>query len=139
MNKVTEQVLAAVTVDGVVDHETLKTVWMEIGEYRQKNKEAAKEAAKASKEATKAELAERGKAYFGTLKEGDRIAYTMANGSVVEGTVGKMKEGAKRAHIVLDVIPESTSKKPTADRYVDYSQINVPEDFVAENSAEAVA
>ena len=78
------------------------------------------EAAKAAREAEQNAKGKLGKAYFATLKEGDKISWTMADGTVVEGTVGKQKDGAKTLHVILDEIPEGSKK---ADRYIGFDKL----------------
>lgn len=135
MNKLTEDLIAQVTdAEGKVDYATLKEVWKDLTAYRHDNKEEAAKAEQAVKTAAKVELATLGKAYLDTLNVGDKIAYTKADGTVLEGTLGEQKAGAKRAHIVLNEVPAGSKG---ADRYIAYEQINVPEDFVVEATAAA--
>lgn len=79
-------------------------------------------------------LAQRGKAWFATLKVGDPITWHDTKSmTVIEGTVGETKKGAVRAHCILNEIPAgSKAQNPRADRYVPYNQLFVPADFVVE-------
>lgn len=81
------------------------------------------------KEENKAK-AEIGEVYFSSLKEGDPISWYMADGTILNGVVGKQGENAKTAHCVLT---EYTSKRP--DRYVKFEKIIVSEEFKMEKIA----
>lgn len=103
-----------------VDYTALKEVMEQLSAVRKSAKEANEAYVKEQKATDKAVKAEAGKAYAATLAEGDRVKYTMANGSVIEATVGKQKDGAKTLHVVLDAIPEGSK---TADRHVAFDKL----------------
>lgn len=125
------QELAQLVIDGAEDFEMLKEAIDILVKERVARKAQAKEDAKAARDADQNAKGEIGKAWFATLKEGDAIAWTMADGSVITGTVGKQKEGAKTAHLIKDEVPEG--KK--ADAYVPFYKLNVPADFKVEAAA----
>ena len=129
------QELAQLVIDGAEDFEMLKETIDILVKERVARKAQAKEDAKAARDADQNAKGEIGKAWFATLKEGDAIAWTMADGSVITGTVGKQKEGAKTAHLIKDEVEEG--KK--ADAYVPFYKLNVPAGFEMPVKAEAVA
>ena len=85
----------------------------------------------------KAEVAKRARAWFATLKEGEPITWHDSKSlNVIEGTVGKQKEGNIRAHVLLNEIPaNSKAQNPKPDRYVPFENLFVPADFVMEEVA----
>lgn len=89
---------------------------------RAEAKEAYKKIVKAEKDSAKAELAKIGKAYFATLSIGDAVSYKRADGTIINGTVGEVKAGAKNATVIL---PEGSYEKNPA-RHPSYDQIIVP-------------
>ena len=91
---------------------------------------AQKEQAKADKEV----LADRARAYWATLSIGDPVAYKKVDGTILEGTVGEVKEGSKNAHVILNEVPAG-AKSDNLNRYPAYNTICVPEDFVAVTAA----
>ena len=127
--EIAKQVIDLATVDGNFDFDLFKDTIDVLVKERVARKEAGKEAAKAAREAEQNAKGELGKAYFATLKEGDKISWTMADGTVVEGTVGKQKDGAKTAHLLKN----EYEKKP--DAYVPFYKINVPADFTMQATA----
>ena len=127
--EIAKQVIDLATVDGNFDFDLFKDTIDVLVKERVARKEAGKEAAKAAREAEQNAKGELGKAYFATLKEGDKISWTMADGTVVEGTVGKQKDGAKTAHLLKN----EYEKKP--DAYVPFYKINIPVDFTMQASA----
>ena len=127
--EIAQQVIDLATVDGNFDFDLFKDTIDVLVKERVARKEAGKEAAKAAREAEQNAKGELGKVYFATLKEGDKISWTMADGTVIEGTVGKQKDGAKTAHLLKN----EYEKKP--DTYVPFYKINVPVDFTMQASA----
>ena len=127
--EIAKQVIDLATVDGNFDFDLFKDTIDVLVKERVARKEAGKEAAKAAREAEQNAKGELGKVYFATLKEGDKISWTMADGTVIEGTVGKQKDGAKTAHLLKN----EYEKKP--DAYVPFYKINVPVDFTMQASA----
>ena len=127
--EIAQQVVNLATVDGNFDFDLFKDTIDVLVKERVARKEAGKEAAKAAREAEQNAKGELGKVYFATLKEGDKISWTMADGTVVEGTVGKQKDGAKTAHLLKN----EYEKKP--DAYVPFYKINVPTDFTMQATA----
>ena len=127
--EIAQQVIDLATVDGNFDFGLFKDTIDVLVKERVARKEAGKEAAKAAREAEQNAKGELGKVYFATLKEGDKISWTMADGTVIEGTVGKQKDGAKTAHLLKN----EYEKKP--DAYVPFYKINVPVDFTMQASA----
>ena len=127
--EIAQQVIDLATVDGNFDFDLFKDTIDVLVKERVARKEAGKEAAKAAREAEQNAKGELGKVYFATLKEGDKISWTMADGTVIEGTVGKQKDGAKTAHLLKN----EYEKKP--DAYVPFYKINVPVDFTMQASA----
>lgn len=127
--EIAQQVIDLATVDGNFDFDLFKDTIDVLVKERVARKEAGKEAAKAAREAEQNTKGELGKVYFATLKEGDKISWTMADGTVVEGTVGKQKDGAKTAHLLKN----EYEKKP--DAYVPFYKINVPVDFTMQATA----
>ena len=127
--EIAKQVIDLATVDGNFDFDLFKDTIDVLVKERVARKEAGKEAAKAAREAEQNAKGELGKVYFATLKEGDKISWTMADGTVVEGTVGKQKDGAKTAHLLKN----EYEKKP--DAYVPFYKINVPTDFTMQATA----
>jgi len=119
--------MASVEVEGkeekVLDFELFKETIDLLVKKRVEEKEKNKTAEKEQKEANKEAKAELAKAFFATLSEGSPITWTMADGSVITGTVGKQKDGAKTAHLLKD----EYEKKP--DSYVPFYKINVPAGF----------
>lgn len=127
--EIAQQVIDLATVDGNFDFDLFKDTIDVLVKERVARKEAGKEAAKAAREAEQNAKGELGKVYFATLKEGDKISWTMADGTVIEGTVGKQKDGAKTAHLLKN----EYEKKP--DAYVPFYKINVPVDFTMQATA----
>ena len=127
--EIAQQVIDLATVDGNFDFDLFKDTIDVLVKERVARKEAGKEAAKAAREAEQNTKGELGKVYFATLKEGDKISWTMADGTVIEGTVGKQKDGAKTAHLLKN----EYEKKP--DAYVPFYKINVPVDFTMQATA----
>ena len=127
--EIAQQVIDLATVDGNFDFDLFKDTIDVLVKERVARKEAGKEAAKAAREAEQNAKGKLGKAYFATLKEGDKISWTMADGTVVEGTVGKQKDGAKTAHLLKN----EYEKKP--DAYVPFYKINVPAGFTMQATA----
>lgn len=127
--EIAQQVIDLATVDGNFDFGLFKDTIDVLVKERVARKEAGKEAAKATREAEQNAKGELGKVYFATLKEGDKISWTMADGTVIEGTVGKQKDGAKTAHLLKN----EYEKKP--DAYVPFYKINVPVDFTMQATA----
>lgn len=127
--EIAQQVIDLATVDGNFDFGLFKDTIDVLVKERVARKEAGKEAAKAAREAEQNAKGELGKVYFATLKEGDKISWTMADGTVIEGTVGKQKDGAKTAHLLKN----EYEKKP--DAYVPFYKINVPVDFTMQATA----
>ena len=127
--EIAKQVIDLATVDGNFDFDLFKDTIDVLVKERVARKEAGKEAAKAAREAEQNAKCKLGKVYFATLKEGDKISWTMADGTVVEGTVGKQKDGAKTAHLLKN----EYEKKP--DAYVPFYKINVPVDFTMQATA----
>ena len=127
--EIAKQVIDLATVDGNFDFDLFKDTIDVLVKERVTRKEAGKEAAKAAREAEQNAKGKLGKAYFATLKEGDKISWTMADGTVVEGMVGKQKDGAKTAHLLKN----EYEKKP--DAYVPFYKINVPVDFTMQATA----
>ena len=127
--EIAKQVIDLATVDGNFDFDLFKDTIDVLVKERVARKEAGKEAAKAAREAEQNAKGELGKVYFATLKEGDKISWTMADGTVIEGTVGKQKDGAKTAHLLKN----EYEKKP--DAYVPFYKINVPVDFTMQATA----
>ena len=127
--EIAQQVINLATVDGNFDFGLFKDTIDVLVKERVARKEAGKEAAKATREAEQNAKGELGKVYFATLKEGDKISWTMADGTVIEGTVGKQKDGAKTAHLLKN----EYEKKP--DAYVPFYKINVPTDFTMQATA----
>ena len=123
--EIVSQVVAGLTVADEagaerIDYAALKEVMEQLGSVRKSAKEANKAFVKEQKAADKAVRAEAGKAYAATLAEGDRVQYTKADGSVIEATVGKQKDGAKTLHVVLDDIPAGSK---SADRYIAFDKL----------------
>ena len=127
--EIAQQVIDLATIDGNFDFGLFKDTIDVLVKERVARKEAGKEAAKAAREAEQNTKGELGKVYFATLKEGDKISWTMADGTVIEGTVGKQKNGAKTAHLLKN----EHEKKP--DAYVPFYKINVPVDFTMQATA----
>ena len=127
--EIAQQVIDLATVDGNFDFDLFKDTIDVLVKERVARKEAGKEAAKAAREAEQNAKGELGKVYFATLKEGDKISWTMADGTVIEGTVGKQKDGAKTAHLLKN----EYEKKP--DAYVPFYKINIPVDFTMQAAA----
>ena len=127
--EIAQQVIDLATVDGNFDFGLFKDTIDVLVKERVARKEAGKEAAKATREAEQNAKGELGKVYFATLKEGDKISWTMADGTVIEGTVGKQKDGAKTAHLLKN----EYEKKP--DAYFPFYKINVPADFTMQATA----
>lgn len=138
--ELTNVVVAATTKKDVIDCDMLQEI---ITALQSVKKTAKEEFAAMKKEAdteAKNKLAERGKAYFETLQVGSPISWVKADGSVITGTVGEQKKGAKTAHVILNEIPASTtSKNPKPDRYAKFNAIVVPEDFEMPVKEEVVA
>ena len=123
--EIANKVIEMSTVDGVFNFDLFKeAIDLQVKE-RVARKDEAKKAAVVAREANQEAKGKIGKAYLATLKEGSNISWTMADGSVIEGTVGKQKEGAKTAHLLKNEYDEG--KKP--DAYVPFYKINVPASF----------
>ena len=105
-----------------MDLDTLKATIAALRDVKKAKAEEGKAISKAEKEAAKAELAEKGKAYWATLSIGDPVAYKKVDGTILEGTVGEVKEGAKSAHVILNEVPAG-AKSDKRDRYPAYSAL----------------
>lgn len=127
-NDVAELATLAATKNEHIDCDFLRDVIMAVQAVKKTAKldfeEAKKEIQKANKEA----LAEKGKAYWETLKVGDTISW-QSTGKILTGVVGENKKGSKTAHCLLNEIPaDSKAKNPKLDRYVKYEKLIVPKD-----------
>ena len=137
---ITNLVVAATTKDDVINCDTLQEVITGLQGVKKTAKEEFAAMKKEMDNASKAELAARAMAYVATLKPGSPISWVKADGSVMTGTLGEQKKGAKTAHVILDEIPANTSaKNPKPDRYAKFHSIVVPEDFEMPVKEEVVA
>ena len=125
------QELAKLVIDGAETFDVLKETIDILVKERVARKDQAKKDAVAARTADQNSKGKIAKAWFATLKEGDTVAWTMADGTVVEGTVGKQKEGSKTAHLIKKDVLEG--KKP--DAYVPFYKLNVPADFNVQSVA----
>jgi hypothetical protein len=131
--------IAAATKDEHIDCNILRDVMSDLQKVKKTAMEDFKEVEKEAKKMAAASLGEIGKAYLATLNVGDPIEW-ISNGMPQTGTVGEQKEGAKRAHLLLNEIPaNSTAKTPKPDRYVPFDKIKIPEGFEMSKPAEEVA
>ena len=142
VNEVVDVVVSSITVDGNVDFDALKEVITELQKFKKEMKEVADAQAKEAKEAKKAENAEIGKAYVETLAAGSDISYTMADGSVINGTLVKFSDKTVTIQLPDDsplLIGKNTERKGYNLRYVKFDKIVVPAEISEETSEEAVA
>ena len=131
--------IAAATKDEHIDCNLLRDVMSDLQKVKKTAMEDFKEVEKEMQKAAKADLGKIGQAYLATLNVGDTIEW-ISNGQPQHGTVGEQKQGSKRAHLILDEIPEtSTAKTPKADRYVPFDKIKIPEGFEMPAAQEDVA
>lgn len=127
---ITNLAVAATTKDDIINCDTLQEVITGLQGVKKTAKEEFAAMKKEIDNASKAELAARAMAYVASLKPGSPISWVKADGTVMTGTLGEQKKGAKTAHVILDEIPANTSaKNPKPDRYAKFHSIVVPEDF----------
>ena len=93
-------------------------------EIRKSNKEAIKEQNLAERE----EMADAGKKYYDSLKEGDEFSYKNSKGDVIVAKKITPKAGGKSA--ACEVI-EGIKITKSAKRYPKFYQVIVPEEKVA--------
>lgn len=124
--EITNMVVAATTKDDIIDCDVLQEVITGLQGVKKTAKEEFKAMKKELDNSEKEKLAERAKAYFATLTVGSPISWIKSDGTIMTGTVGEQKKGAKTAHVILSEVPED-SKRP--DRYAKFHSIIVPEDF----------
>ena len=128
-NNVAELATLAATNNEHIDCDFLRDVIMAVQAVKKTDKLDFEEAKKEIQKANKEILAEKGKAYWKTLKIGDTISW-QSTGKILTGTVGENKNSSKTAHCLLNEIPvDSKAKNPKLDRYVKYEKIIIPEDF----------
>ena len=138
VNEIVDVVVSSITVDGNVDFDALKEIISDLQKFKKEMKEVADAQAKEAKEAKKAESAEAGRAYVETLAVGSDISYTMADGTVVNGTLVKFSDKTVTIQLPDDsplLVGKNTERKGYNLRYVKFDKIVVP----AEVSAEMVA
>lgn len=127
---ITNLAVAATTKDDIINCDTLQEVITGLQGVKKTAKEEFAAMKKEIDNASKAELAARAMAYVASLEPGSPISWVKADGTVMTGTLGEQKKGAKTAHVILDEIPANTSaKNPKPDRYAKFHSIVVPEDF----------
>ena len=119
------------------DLATLDEVIKELRSVAKDARTKFKDDEKAKKDADKAELAERGKAFYDSLAVGDEFSYTDASGKewVAIKIETKSKTGSTAA---CELIDPPTGAKNTK-RYPKFHQVVVPADFVVDNTTENVA
>ena len=119
------------------DLDTLKEVIKGLQSVGKEARIADKDAKKAKKEADNAALAERGKAYYDSLNEGDEFVYIDASGNEWKGIkiATKSKTGSTAACQLLEPPAGSKSDK----RYPKFHQVSVPADFEVAVPSEQVA
>ena len=127
---ITNLAVAVTTKDDVINCDTLQEIITGLQGVKKTAKEEFAAMKKEIDNASKAELAARAMAYVASLSVGSPISWVKADGTVMTGTLGEQKKGAKTAHVILDEIPANTSaKNPKPDRYAKFHSIVVPEDF----------
>jgi hypothetical protein len=124
--EITNMVVAATTKDDIIDCDILQEIITGLQGVKKTAKEEFKAMKKELDNSEKEKLAERAKAYFDTLTVGSPISWVKSDGTIMTGTVGEQKKGAKTAHVILSEVP-ADSKRP--DRYAKFHSIIVPEDF----------
>lgn len=130
-NDVAELTTISATKNEHIDCDFLRDVIMAVQAVKKTAKLDFEEAKKEIQKANKKVLAEKGKAYWETLKIGDTISW-QSTGKILTGIVGENKKGSKTAHCLLNEIPtDSKAKNPKLDRYVKYEKIIIPEEFNA--------
>ena len=117
------------------DLDTLKEVIKGLQSVGKEARIANKDAEKAKKEADNALLAERGKAYYDSLNEGDEFAYIDASGNEWKAIkiATKSKTGSTAACQLLEPPAGAKSDK----RYPKFHQVSVPESFEVAVKADA--
>ena len=130
--------LSTVDAEGNVtafDLDGLKEVIKGLQSVGKEARTADKDAKKAKKEADNAALAERGKAYYDSLNEGDEFAYVDASGNEWKAIKisTKSKTGSTAACQLLEPPAGSKSDK----RYPKFHQVSVPEGFEVAVKADA--
>ena len=121
----------AATKNEHIDCDFLRDVIMAVQAVKKTAKLDFEEAKKELQKANKEILAEKGRAYWSTLKVGDTISW-QSTGKILTGVVGENKKNSKTAHCLLNEIPSnSKAQNPKFDRYVKYEKLIIPEDFKA--------
>ena len=135
VNTIVEMVMDALTVKNEAgeatsfDFEGLKDVIKTLQANKKELAEVAKKQAKEAKEANAAENAEIGKAYVDSLGEGAEVSYTMADGTVITGTLVKVSDKTATIRLPEDsplLEGKDTSRKNYDCRYVKFDKIVVP-------------
>ena len=135
VNEIVDVVVSSITVDGNVDFDALKEVISDLQKFKKEMKEVADAQAKEAKEAKKAENAEIGKAYVETLAAGSDISYTMADGTVVNGTMIKFSDKTVTIQLPDDsplLAGKNTERKGYNLRYVKFDKVVVPAEVASE-------
>ena len=135
VNEIIDVVVSSITVDGNVDFDALKEVITELQKFKKEMKEIADVQAKEAKEAKKAENAEIGKAYVETLAAGSDISYTMADGTVINGTLVKFSDKTATIQLPDDsplLVGKNTERKGYNLRYVKFDKVVVPAEVASE-------
>ena len=135
VNEIVDVVVSSITVDGNVDFDALKEVITELQKFKKEMKEVADAQAKEAKEAKRTENAEIGKAYVETLAAGSDISDTMADGTVVNGTLVKFSDKTATIQLPDDsplLVGKNTERKGYNLRYVKFDKIVVPAEVASE-------
>ena len=138
VNEIVDVVVSSITVDGNVDFTALKEIISDLQKFKKEMKEVADAQAKEAKEAKKAENAEIGKAYVETLAAGSDISYTMADGTVVNGTLVKFSDKTVTVQLPDDsplLVGKNTERKGYNLRYVKFDKVVVPAEVASEVAA----
>ena len=135
VNEIVDVVVSSITVDGNVDFDALKEVISDLQKFKKEMKEVADAQAKEAKEAKKAENAEIGKAYVETLAAGSDISYTMADGTVVNGTLVKFSDKTATIQLPDDsplLVGKNTERRGYNLRYVKFDKVVVAAEVASE-------
>ena len=119
------------------DLATLDEVIKELRTVAKDARVKSKDDEKAKADANKAELAERGKAFYDSLNVGDEFEFRMASGNKFWAKkIETVSKSGMTAACELITPPEGAKN---TKRYPKFSQVVVPTDFVVDNTTENVA
>ena len=135
---IVEQVIQSITTENNVDFTALKEIISDLQKFKKEMKEIADAQAKEAKEAKIAENTEAGKAYVETLAAGSDISYTMADGTVVNGTMIKFSDKTVTVQLPDDsplLVGKNTERKGYNLRYVKFDKVVIPAEVASEVAA----